>query len=258
MRALLKKILGPNLVAKLRKRFPSKIQQKANMMEIQRKAAFYSLFIKPGDICFDVGANMGNRIAPLLYLGAQVIAIEPQEKCYNYLKREFGDKIILVQKGLGEAEGIKLFHLSDDTTLSSFSSEWITSVKTTGRFKEKTWKTVLQTEMTTVDLLIEKYGKPSFIKIDVEGYELEVLKGLTTAVQMISYEYTVPEQPERAIMCLDRIEKYNPQIECNYSIGEDLVWALAAWVSPGQMRAHILTAEFNDTCFGDIYVRTRQ
>ena len=86
--------------------------------------------------------------------------------------------------------------------------------------------------MTTLDKLIEKYGEPVFIKIDVEGFELEVLKGLTRPVKLLSYEYTVPEQIDRVIECMEQIQKVNPKIECNYSIGESMDFALEEWQSP--------------------------
>ncbi|MHB8206946.1 FkbM family methyltransferase [Mucilaginibacter sp.] len=226
MKAFLKRVFGQQLTARLRAWFPSAVQRNAEAREIERKSVFYGSFVKKGDICFDVGANVGNRIMPLLEIGAVVVAVEPQDQCYKYLRRKFGDRIALVKKGLGEAEAVKSFHLSDDSTISSFSDDWISAVKKTSRFKEKKWNKTVSVEMTTVDHVIKLYGQPSFIKIDVEGYELEVLKGLSQSINMISFEYTVPEQPERAVQCIEQIEKFNESIECNYSIGEDLVWAL--------------------------------
>jgi len=257
MKAVIKRILGQKSTSRLRKWFPSDVQKRAEIQEIARKAAFYESFVKKGSVCFDVGANTGNRIAPLLQIGAIVIAVEPQDKCFRHLKRKFGNTIILVKNGLGETNGIKEFHISEDSTLSSFSDNWISSVTGTDRFKGKSWVKTVKVAMTTADELIKKYGKPDFIKIDVEGYELEVLKGLTEPIEMISFEYTVPEQPDRALMCLDQIEKHNPQIECNFSIGEDLVWAIPRWVSASEMRALILSQAFQETSFGDIYVRTK-
>jgi FkbM family methyltransferase len=257
MKDLIKRILGPKGRSRLRTWFPSGVQKRAEIQEIARKATFYGSFVKTGSVCFDVGANMGNRITPFLELGAKVIAVEPQDKCFRHLKRKFGDKIVLVKKGLGEADGIKKFHISEDSTLSSFSDNWMSSVTGTDRFKGRSWIKTVKAVMTTADELIKQYGKPDFIKIDVEGYELEVLKGLTQPIRMISFEYTVPEQPDRASMCLDEIEKHNPQIECNYSIGEDLVWAMSEWVSASKMRALILSEAFQKTSFGDIYVRAR-
>jgi FkbM family methyltransferase len=257
VKAVIKRFIGPKGAARIREWFPSSVKKRADIEETARKAAFYGTFVKEGSICFDVGANMGNRIMPLLQIGARIVAIEPQEQCYRYLKRKFGKKIVLVKKGLGEANGIKHFHISEDSTLSSFSDHWINSVTGTGRFKGKKWVKTVDVAITTADELIAVYGKPAFIKIDVEGYELEVLKGLTQPVDMLSFEYTVPEQPERALMCLAQIEKHNPQIECNYSVGEDLVWAMPGWITSGQMKELILSKSFQNTSFGDIYVRTK-
>lgn len=257
IKAVIKQILGQKNRSRLRKWLPSDVQKNAEIQEIARKAAFYGSFVKKGTVCFDVGANMGNRIAPLLQIGATVVAVEPQDKCFRYLKRKFGNKIVLIKNGLGEADGIKEFHISEDSTLSSFSDNWIRSVTGTGRFKGRSWVKTVKVAMTTADELIKKYGKPNFIKIDVEGYELEVLKGLTQPIEMISFEYTVPEQPDRALMCLDQIEKYSRQIECNYSIGEDLVWAMSEWIPASEMRALIRSQEFQKTSFGDIYVRSK-
>jgi FkbM family methyltransferase len=258
MKSILKRVIGPKGITRLRKWFPSPVQKKAEIQETQRKVAFYSSFVEQGAICFDVGANMGNRIIPLLSIGARVIAIEPQEKCYRYLKRKFGKRIILIKKGLGESNGVKEFHISEDSTLSSFSDNWINTVTNSSRFKGKNWIKTVKVSITTADELIEKYSTPSFIKIDVEGYELEVLKGLTRPIGMISFEYTVPEQPERAILCIAEIEKNNKRIECNYSIGEDLVWALPQWISTEEMGQLILSKPFQSTSFGDIYVRAKK
>ncbi len=250
MKKILKKILtiilGDYLVfliAKLKRKYiPSKEQKEIirnELEEINRRKLFYSSFVKKNDLCFDVGANIGNRVSPLLELGAKVVAVEPQESCYKILKLKFGKKIEIVKNGLGESECIKDFHISNADVLSSFSEEWINSVKDF-RFKEYNWDKVIKVEMTTLDKLIEKYGLPIFIKIDVEGYELDVLKGLTKPIRMISFEFTVPEQINRIIECIEQIEKNDTNIECNYSIGESMIFALPSWQSVEEMRKHII------------------
>lgn len=222
--------------------------------EIMKRKKFYSSFVKPNDLCFDVGANVGNRVGPLLEIGANVVAIEPQESCYKYLQYKFGKRIEIITKGLGEGETVKDFHLSRYTAISSFSDEWINSVKE-GRFKGNTWSKIVKIEMTTLNKLIEKFGVPAFIKIDVEGYELEVLKGLSKAVNMISFEYTVPEQTHKTIDCINQLQKINSNIECNYSIGESMTFKLKDWISATEMKEHIISDEFVKTGFGDVYVR---
>jgi FkbM family methyltransferase len=263
MKKALKLFLSDSLIYKLGKLktkwLPNNQQNKKikqELEEISVRKSFYSSFINQNDLCFDVGANVGNRIVPLLEIGAKIVAVEPQESCYKILKLKFGNKIEIVTKGLGKTEGIENFHISNASTISSFSDEWINSVKN-DRFKEYNWEKVVQVEMTTLDKLIEQYGLPKFIKIDVEGYELDVLKGLTKPVKLISFEYTVPEQINKVNECIDQIEKNDRNIECNYSIGESMVFALEDWLSVENMKKHINTKEFIDTGFGDVYVRIK-
>jgi FkbM family methyltransferase len=258
MKKAIKKFLGADFISKIRTIFPSEIQKELvqkEKQEIKRRGDFYALFIAKNELCFDVGANVGNRIGPLLDIGARVVAVEPQEVCYTFLKKKFGKKIAIITKGLGESEGVKSFHLSSGSPMSSFSEEWISAVKD-GRFKDYTWDKVEMVEMTTLDKLIEQYGTPAFIKIDVEGYEANVLKGLTHPVKMISFEYTVPEQTEKAITCIEVIQSMNANVECNYSLGESMAFARHEWLPAGEMKKFMLTAEFIDTGFGDVYVRS--
>jgi FkbM family methyltransferase len=226
-----------------------------NNTDFQTRKTFYESFICRGDLCFDVGANIGNRTGVFLKIGAKVVAVEPQKSCYRFLKYKYGKKIDIVTKGLGESNCIKNFHIAHTNTLSSFSDEWINRVKISNRFKEEQWNKVVEIEMTTLDELIKKYGAPKFIKIDVEGYELNVLKGLTRAIDMISFEYAVPEQVDKTIKCIEQIEKNNPNIECNYSIGESMLFALENWDNVDDMKKRIVTHDFINTEFGDIYVR---
>jgi FkbM family methyltransferase len=214
---------------------------------------FYAQFVQPGDLCFDVGANVGNRIDPILQIGAKVVAVEPQKQCYEILQRKFGDKIAIVKKGLSDEEGVKEFFISDESTISSFSKEWIDKVKE-GRFKYYSWNKTEKIEMTTLDRLIEQYGLPVFIKIDVEGYELEVLKGLSKKVKFISFEYTVPEQTNKAMACLEKLLLINPSLKCNYSVGESMQLENKEWMDGVKMLEHISSPAFTATEFGDIYV----
>lgn len=258
MKDILSRLLTPYLKYKIKQSLQTSAQKKTDLLEIERKQAFYSSFINSGDVCFDVGANMGNRIDPFLRIGARIIAVEPQKICNTFLSAKYGKRITVIKKGLGESETVKDFHLSDESILSSFSAEWIEGVQQSKRFGDNKWRKTIPVEITTADKLISQFGLPSYIKIDVEGYELEVLKGLNHPIATISYEYTVPEQSERAIMCIKQIELNNKNIECNYSIGESMEWALNSWLDPSAMTKHINSKQFTDTNFGDVYVRTKQ
>ncbi|RYF78591.1 MAG: FkbM family methyltransferase [Cytophagaceae bacterium] len=260
MKRLIKRLVGEYVILRLKdliRKCPTKSQKVAIMRELEQSdkmQLFYSSFINDGDLCFDVGANIGNRIKPLLQVGARVVAVEPQAHCRKFLKYKFGDDIAIVAQGLGERESVKDFYISNASTLSSFSTDWIASVKSQ-RFKGYNWDKVVKIKMTTLDKLIEKYGTPTFIKIDVEGYELAVLTGLSKPVNTISIEYTVPEQLDKLIECLKRIRQIDAAVDCNFSVGESMTLSLTTWISIEDMLKHILTKEFIATEFGDVYVR---
>ncbi|MDX2195143.1 MAG: FkbM family methyltransferase [Cytophagales bacterium] len=250
MHRLLKLILGSHLYLILTDIFTIPAQK----ADTARRAKFYAQFVPHGALCFDVGANLGNRISPLLHIGARVLAVEPQASCIKFLKYKFGKKIILVPMGLGNEETVKTLHISNASTISSVSEEWIAEVKK-NRFKNYTWNKTQNITITTLHTLIVKYGHPHFIKIDVEGYELQVLQGLHSQVPIISFEYTVPEQTLRVQQCIDQIVSLGGQYVCNYSIGESMEWALDQWISVDDMKKHILSSAFISTQFGDVYLK---
>jgi FkbM family methyltransferase len=259
MKNFIKALLGKDLVYHI-SNFKNKVIQNKNSRfqaeEMERVREFYSRFIKKGDLCFDVGANMGNKVEPMLGNNARVIAIEPQESCQKFLRKKFKNNIVLIPKGLGSQEEIKDFFISDSNTISSFSRDWIDAVKK-NRFKNHEWNKVKKIEIITLDNLIEIYGIPAFIKIDVEGYELEVLKGLSRPVGMISFEYTVPEQTHKSIECINVIRSNNYSIECNFTVGDKMEFVLSKWQNSNDFIKTIESAEFINTGLGDIYVRTK-
>jgi hypothetical protein len=69
------------------------LPSKEGMMAVKKYVDFYGKFVKADDLCFDVGANIGNRVGPLLRLGAKVVAVEPQKKYHRMLKYKYGCKI---------------------------------------------------------------------------------------------------------------------------------------------------------------------
>lgn len=242
--------------------FYKNYQQRLNARHIEEQEAalmplrigFYRQFVSPGDLVFDVGANVGNRVEALLGCGAKVVAVEPQPSCAAILEKKFGQKIILENLGLSDAEGELEMLLSNDTTVSTFNTEFIEANRE--RFKYSRWEEKIRVPVSTLDQLIERHGIPRFCKIDVEGFELQVLRGLHTPVPCISLEYCVPEMLQLTIDCVDQLHKLSPGGKYNYSIGETMAWALPEWQSHSEFLNHINKPEFSATLFGDIYFKT--
>ena len=230
------------------KLFPSSVNQDTAL-----RKNFYSWFVKEGDWVFDVGANYGNRIKVFLELKANVVAIEPQESCYKFLKLMFGKKIHLVTKGLGSKEETRKFFIADSSTVSTFSEEYIKAVKDSGRFANNNWNKTTEIQMTTLDNLIREFGVPAFIKIDVEGFEKEVLSGLTQKIRSLSFEYCVPEQLDQALACIKILSGFNPEMKYNFSTGESMKFELEKWLTADEMMNLVRSEKFTVTGFGDVY-----
>ena len=233
-----------------------KIFESKKKKEIRKKRRdFYLQFLNTGDIYYDVGANYGNRIDPIINDKIKIIAIEPQPKCIKKLKSKFKNNIVLIPKGLGPKKDVMTMFLARAHTISTFSKDFIKATQESGRFSKYKWDKEIEVEIETLDNIISQHGKPTFIKIDVEGFELEVLKGLTMPIKYISYEYTVPERTVSLINCIDRIVEISGEknVVFNYSIGESMEWALNKWLSYQEIINEINTDKFIKTDFGDIY-----
>ena len=221
----------------------------------ERRYLFYRQFISNGDIVFDVGANVGNRTKVFLKLHAQVIGFEPQYMCAEFLTVALknNENFTLVKKALGSEVGEAQMLVSDTHTISSMSSKWVESVTRSGRFGNEQWKQRQLVEMTTLDCCIKEYGHPTFMKIDVEGYEYEVLSGLTKSIGVISIEFT-PEYIENTFKCIDHLCSLSDEVEFQISLGESMEWYLPAWVSKAQIKVALLKLDARK--FGDIYIKS--
>lgn len=153
----------------------------------------YAPFVRPGDLVFDVGAHVGDRSVAFLSLGARVVALEPQPGPASVLERVLQGRAdaTLLRKAAGPTAGTaRLAVSSTHPTVSTLAHDWRARIgeANTG-FRDVTWDDEVEVEVTTLDQLIEGYGPPAFIKIDVEGFEAEVLAGLSSAVPALSVEF---------------------------------------------------------------------
>lgn len=198
--------------------------------------AFYAQFIKTGDLCFDIGANVGRKIEIFLKLGGRVIAVEPQPECIKFLKTKYrlNPMVTIVDKAMDSTTGYKDIHLSEVNSLSSLSTDWIKAFQLNDQREKVRWNKQIKVETTTLDELIKIYGRPDFCKIDVEGYELQVLKGLTQPISTISFELA-PESMASIESCILYLASWE-NVQFNLSPGENAKeFNYPKWYGPKEM-----------------------
>ena len=103
-----------------------------NPFKLRRMQRFYAQFMGPGDLCFDIGAHVGNRLFVWSRLGARVVAVEPQPLCLALLRRWYGRRpdVTLVDAAIGAEQGQGALWISPDTpTVTTLSQSWIESVQ---------------------------------------------------------------------------------------------------------------------------------
>lgn len=221
----------------------------------ENQIGFYSQFVKKGDLCFDVGANVGDKTEILVALGARVVAVEPQESCWRILKRRFSniDGVYVINKAMDKTVGWKEIFIDRSPTISSMSAEWIESVKRSGRFSKHDWNYKVPVETTTLDALIEQFGNPVFCKIDVEGFEFEVLQGVSQPISVVSFEF-IPEFLEPVLACVAYLSKLG-RAEFNYSLLDSMAFALPGWINADEIANALHALQNQSAIQGDIYVR---
>lgn len=215
--------------------------------------AIYARFLKPGDLAFDVGSHVGDRAGSFLRLGARVIAVEPQPALGTVLKLMYGrnPKFELVRAAVGSREGeIELKLNTRNPTVATASDDFIKSADAAPGWEGQKWDDRIKVPMTTLDALIRRYGKPAFVKIDVEGFEDEVLSGLSRPLPALSIEFTTIQR-NVALQAIKRLAGMAPY-RFNAALGESQLFAHPQSLSSDEICRWIegLPIEANS---GDVY-----
>jgi FkbM family methyltransferase len=210
---------------------------------------FYSEFVASGDLVFDIGANVGEHSAALLALGARVVSVEPQDACAQRLRRRFGAAVVTVQAAVSSEPGtatLLLNALSNER--ATLSQEHVEH----GRF-QRGWEGSENVRVVTVDDLISEHGAPDLCKIDVETHEPEVMRGLSTAIPTIVFEFHegFPGTSE-CLGLLDGLGSY----EYNFRIGRSSALANDNWTDGNEIerRLHAIAVPV----YGDVVARIQR
>jgi FkbM family methyltransferase len=160
----------------------------------QRK--LFSSLLRPGDLVFDVGANIGEFSGAFSDNGARVIAIEPQPRLGEHLRRRFRSTptVTVVGTAVSDHAGEATLYLTAADALATLESGRASGE--TGPGADLEWGGKITVPLRTLDDLMTEHGTPVLVKIDVEGHELGVVKGLTAARPSVFFEVNRPESYE--------------------------------------------------------------
>lgn len=143
-------------------------------------------------LLFDIGANKGEAtMAGLLQGFDKIIAIDAAPKMFLMLHNNFKDdkRVIPLKFAVSNSDGKKVeFYECVEDGLSTIEKSWLTGED--ALYKGKEFRTI-HAITTTIDKLVEKYGLPDLVKIDVEGAESQVFDGMTCKPKLLAFEWSL-------------------------------------------------------------------
>ena len=186
-------------------------------------------------------------------VGARVVACEPQRLFARYLHTTLPKDITVVHAALGTTETTASMAVSSShPTVSSLKTDFVSGATSAPGFGHVKWDRQENVSVTTLDRLIETHGVPSYIKIDVEGFELEVLGGLSQPIEWISVEF-LPGFPELTLQVIDRLIELGPY-RFNPVVGESARFHWTDWREATQTREWLQCVP-SDSSSGDLFAR---
>lgn len=218
-----------------------------------RTRRFYSRFVVPNGLVFDIGAHVGSKIRTFRSLGARVIAVEPQPACLDLLQRWYGDdeQVVILGAACGEERSSTTLRVSTShPTLSTMSEGWIRSIQHHYSRSQIEWDLTVEVEVLTLDEMIVRFGTPDFVKIDVEGLEASVLRGLTYSLPALSFEF-LPASIDSAVESVKVVAELG-EYRFNYSPVEKMCFASPTWLNSEEI-THTLSGFAPTDRSGDIY-----
>jgi FkbM family methyltransferase len=171
-----------------------------------RAKRYYREFVRPGDLVFDIGAHVGARTEVFLALGARVIAVEPQATFAALITQ----RAVIEALAVGATRGTVTLMLANGAPeLATVSANWVESIRE--RFPRHPYTDAIEVPMETLDDLIERHGVPSFCKIDAEGHDAEVVRGLSTPLRAVQCEFAAEaaDVPVELIRLLSLLGDYS-------------------------------------------------
>jgi len=169
--------------------------------------AFYMK--KPKKLIFDIGSNIGKftNVCEKNY-NCKVVLVEANKDLYDELNLKFGKKHHVLNLAIdNECDKEKDFYVAKWNEISTLSNDWVSNSRFSNNYG---LDKIVKVKTITIDKLIEMYGKPDLIKLDVEGYEYNAILGLSQKVDKICFEFAEEEKENIIKSC-----KYLSQLGYN-------------------------------------------
>jgi FkbM family methyltransferase len=222
---------------------------------------FFRKLLPPDELVFDIGANSGVMSKTFASIGARVVALEPNADCARHIQLSYsGKQIEVVQAAAGPRNGLAVLNISDEWDLtSSLSEDWMEAIQKKDERYRGNWPRKSVVPLLTLDALIEHFGLPYFIKIDVEGFEEQVLSGLSIQPRLLSFEFH-HAFIRATLRCLD-LDVFAPG--STFNLASNSPWGYPArldseiWLQKEELRQRLLSLPDGDNQ-GDIFVRAPQ
>jgi FkbM family methyltransferase len=253
MKSRLKELLvGTWLFIPVRSLYRSVFQRRQNS-EYSQMRSFYSQFFARGDLVFDVGANLGEYAEIFADSGARVIAIEPNPALHSRLEnlaktRSFVPEFCAV----GDIEGSATLNVCNQSAFSTLEPELIEWTKDSPDYRDTRWTSKVTVPVVTLKTLAERHGAPVFVKIDVEGFEYQVISGMSFNPRFVSFEFGA-RRKQPALQCVNDLGKRGYQF--NPIVGRNFAFDSERWLS-AQGAVDWLNAFSVDRAeYGDMFAR---
>lgn len=176
---------------------------------------------------FDIGANIGKWTNENMNTATRIIAVEASPNTYLQLEKTISSINRINSKNItcinyaicdNNNEPVTFYNCRTDT-VSTLNKEWLSDKKS--RFCNIDRYDEITVNSLTIDKMIEIYGVPDLIKIDVEGGEYDCIKSLTKKVPLLCFEWA-SEMNDISFKSLDHLyslgfRNFEIQMEDNYT-----------------------------------------
>jgi len=171
-------------------------------------------------LAFDIGSNVGKWALANSNRFKNIITLEASPSTYNQLVNDCkSPNIRHLNYAVCNNNGNDIdFFQSDANTISTINEDWLNNEKS--RFYKHANYTKITCKTITIDSLIDTYGVPDLIKIDVEGGEYGCVSSLNQKINMLCFEWA-SEVNDITFKCLDHLyalgfRDFYLQFEDNY------------------------------------------